>query len=364
MRSRLLTGLLVLASLQACTTKPDTLHMLVGTFTQGHDAQGVYLFEFNQDDASYSLIDTAWTENPTFVIPSADRTHAYAVREFGDGTQGACALSLSEDNIDVINLQSVDGEASGAAPCNIIEVGHNIITSNYSGGTISVFPIASDGSLKPMSQQYIPDNSDSGVQSHMHCAVLSPEGRYLFVTDLGADVLYRFTLEDSDTPLQEMKIAYQFDREMHPGPRHMTFSADGRFAYLISELGDYLSVFSYSDGELSHISTELAYDGEGHGSADIHLTPDGKYLYCSHRLKEDGISIFSVHSGTGKASKLAYVKTGIHPRNFNITPNGKYLLCACRDSDRIEIYAINQDGTLTESGKAIDLPAPMCVKFF
>ncbi|MBQ0007067.1 MAG: beta-propeller fold lactonase family protein [Alistipes sp.] len=139
----------------------------------------------------------------------------------------------------------------------------------------------------------------------------------------------------------------------------------GRFAYLISELGDYVTAFEYSNGILKHLSTETAYEGNGRGSADIHVSPDNRYVYTSHRLKEDGIAIFRRNVNNGLLTHSGYVPTDRHPRNFAITPDGRLLLCACRDDNRNEIYSINcETGALTYTGKPIEIPAPVCIQFY
>ena len=144
----------------------------------------------------------------------------------------------------------------------------------------------------------------------------------------------------------------------------MIFSQDGLFLYVLCELNDLLSVFSYKDGEISHIQNIKAYNGEGKGSADIHFSKEGKFLYTSHRLKKDGISIFKVDKENGKVKNVGYRETRIHPRDFNIALNGKYLLCACRDSNIIEIYEINnENGGLTKIDKKIEIDKPVCIKF-
>ena len=343
----------------------SSLKMLIGTYTDSNDSQGVYLFDFNEDDATFSLLDTAKAGNPSFIIPSGDRRFAWSVGEYEDGRQGVFSYRLTDRTIDVINWQSTDGEASGASPCNVIAVNGHLVTSNYGGGTLSSFPINEDGSLGTLEMQYVPQKEDSLQTAHLHCAFLSPDGKYLFANDLGLDAVYRFPLDGKECHLKNGSVAYKFDSGLHPGPRHAVFSADGRFAYLLHEVGDFLTVFSYEDGKLSHISTELAYSGKGHGSSDIHLSPDGRFLYTSHRLKEDGISIFAVNVKDGTVSNAGYCQTGKHPRNFAITPNGKYLLCACRDDNRIEIYSINgQDGFLSFTGKSIEIPAPVCIQFY
>ncbi|MDE6094005.1 MAG: lactonase family protein, partial [Muribaculaceae bacterium] len=104
--------------------------------------------------------------------------------------------------------------------------------------------------------------------------------------------------------------------------------------------------------------------GEARSAADLHLRPDGRFLYARVRQPSDCITIYSVDGTTGELTETGRQKTGLHPRNFNITPNGKYLLCACRDSDRIDVYRIDTaTGMLTDIGRPIMLPRPVCVKW-
>ena len=131
----------------------------------------------------------------------------------------------------------------------------------------------------------------------------------------------------------------------------------------MSELAGTVTVFSNKAGKLTRIQTIASDSVGGRGGADIHMSPDGRYIYASNRLKADGISIFKVNTMNGKLKKAGYQLTGIHPRNFAITPNGKYLLCACRDSNTIQIYERNQDtGMLTLQPTTIDLKKPVCIK--
>ena len=340
------------------------LRMLVGTYTDNTSAEGVYLYRFNQETAEFALLDTAKAENPSFVIPSEDRRFAYGVCEFHDGRQGAYAFRLGDSTIDLLNWQPTDGEFSGADPCNVLLLDGHLITSNYTGGSVSVFPIGQDGLLGPQNWQFAP-SWPAHITPHIHQAILSPDGKYVFVNDLGSDAVYRFDRTGGNHPLGSDELAWKFRGLNITGPRHGTFSPDGKFAYLLSELGDQLNVFRYEDGKLSSVHSLKAYSGNGKGSADIHFSPDGRFLYTSHRLKNDGISIFSVNPQTGRVKRTGYRKTGIHPRNFAITPNGRFLLCACRDSNAIEIYTIDQnDGSLADTGKRIELGAPVCIQLF
>lgn len=330
----------------------DRLQMLVGTYTEGSTSEGVYLFSFDQQTADFQLLDTAAVGNPSFVVFSSEEGYAYSVSEYDDGRQAAVAYRLGERTIDVLGIRNLGG-GQDAGPCNILYVNHYLLTSNYSGGSVTFLPVSDDKSVGPKAGTFYPSRP-----ARMHCAVVSPDGLSIFAVDLGGDRIFRFPSAFRGVP--EGEVAYSGKKGL--GLRHFIFGNGGRNAYLLNELGDVLTVFRYRDGVLKKIQQLKAYSGKGHGSADIHQTPDGRFLYTSHRLKGDGIAIFRVNPTTGKVKKTGFQPTGKHPRNFAVTPNGKYLLCACRDSDRIEIYAIHPDsGQLTDTGKRIEIGKPVCI---
>ena len=141
-------------------------------------------------------------------------------------------------------------------------------------------------------------------------------------------------------------------------------SKDGRFAYLINEISGKVTTLIYNEGTLHPIHYIEADTVNAQGSADIHLSPDGKFLYASNRLKADGIAIFSVNQETGMLTKAGYQLTGIHPRNFIITPDGRFLLVACRDSNLVQIFSRDEKtGLLVDTGKTIETSKPVCLKF-
>lgn len=341
--------------------------MLVGTYTEGTSSEGIYLYRFNEKKASGEQLSMARTGNPSFVIASPDGNRAFCVNEYNDGRQGVSAFYVSKDKFyplgsALIPKEEVDGED----PCNLLFLESDLVTANYSGGSVAVFHLEAEGEIMQLSQTFS-GNEEEGPSSHMHCAVLAPDKKSIFITDLGKDRIYQSSLIFITCPrsidMGKPDVAWQSEVSGR-GPRHLIFSQDGRFAYLLCELSDELLVFSYDQGNLTLIQSLLAYDGEGHGSADLHLSPDGQFLYTSHRLKEDGIAIFSVNKESGMVTPAGYQKTGKHPRNFAISPDGKYLLCACRDDNRIEIYKIDKKtGSLTPTNHSIEVGAPVCIQF-
>ena len=348
---RRISAIIILLS-ASCSLLAQPLRRLVGTYTEGTASQGVYLYEFDSITADTNFLSEAPSGNPSFVIPAP--YGVYSVSEFSDGRQGVSSYAINDDTITL--RQSFPIPTGGEDPCNLLLTNQSLISSNYTGGTLTSFRLTNQGDIKSIAAIY------GRKGAHMHCAVLSPDGKYIFAANLGNDCIHRF---NNDPTLAETQVAWQHKGRETFGPRHMIFSSDGRFAYLLCELGDKLVVFKYGkNGKLTPIQTLTAYPGEGHGSADLHLSPDGRFLYTSHRLKQDGIAVFSVNPKTGRVKPQSFQATGIHPRNFAISPDGSYLLCACRDSGCIQIYSIDKDsGALAATGKSIQVGAPVCVQF-
>ena len=169
---------------------------------------------------------------------------------------------------------------------------------------------------------------------------------------MGTDKIHKFGINESNEG-NYLKVGTPaaFDVAPGSGPRHLDFHPNGKYAYLINELSGAVIAFNYdaNAGNLTQIQTIQADTLSAKGSADIHVSPDGKFLYASNRLKGDGIAIFSINQVDGKLTKVGYQETGVHPRNFVITPNGKFLLVASRDNDVIQIFLIDRVTGLLEN---------------
>lgn len=352
----------------------NNLMMYIGTYTEESNSNGIYTYRFNQENGTFELLSSATAGNPSFVTLSPDGKRLYAVSEYNDGRQGAYSFDVSEDKAQLSNpvfLPTAPKEylpRAGADPCHIVSDGKYVITANYTGGDISVFSLDAKGRLQPEVQNIAFEGKTPERVAHIHCIIPTPDKKYILATDLGNDRVYRFRYKarkasKSVKVLKDMKVAYRIIDTIQ-GPRHLTFSKDGRFAYLINELGGECVVLSYRKGKLKEVQRIMADEGGGRGSADIHISPDGRFLYTSHRLKKDGIAIFAIDPEKGTLTKIGYQLTGIHPRNFGITPNGKYLLVACRDDNKIQIFQRDEEtGELIETPEEIEIDKPTCIVF-
>lgn len=368
----ILTGCTGKKSQQAVTTSAsDPLYILVGSYGPA-DQEGIKVYKFNQATGEGQYVSgVKGISNPSYQTVSKDGKRVYSVGEDNGGT--ACANALTFDaatgTLTLINSQPTQG----ATPCHIALSPEEdyVVTANYNGSNISLFPLDEEGRLKP--GQTIgfegsgPDKERQAIP-HLHFVYFTPDNHYLLANDLGTDRIHRFPLntrqKGSNTPLVDRQRASDIRLTPGSGPRHAVFSADGRFAYLITELSGEVMAFTYDGDSLSLMQTIQADTLDARGSADIHLSPDGRFLYASNRLKGDGLAIFLVNPEDGTLSKAGYQPTGIHPRNFVLTPNGQYLLVACRDIDEIQIFARDAStGLLTDTGRRIKTTKPVCLKF-
>ncbi len=348
----------------------NSMYLLVGTYTGG-ESEGIYVYQFDTVSGYSKYKSVVKVSNPSFLTVSKDEKYVYAVSEDGDNAGAASAFTFDkkDGSLKLINSRLTGGDA----PCYIIvdDAGKHVVTANYSGGSITLFDTKEDGSLNPAAQvitfQGKGVDTERQKQPHLHCVRYSPDGKYLFADDLGTDKIHKFDV-NSGAPGNYLKpgTPAAFKVADASGPRHLTFHPNGKYAYLINELSGAVIGFAYDNatGNLTEIQSIQADTLNAKGSADIHISPDGKFLYASNRLKGDGLAIFSVNEADGKLTKVGYQETGVHPRNFVITPNGKYLLAASRDSDVIQIFLRNQEtGLLEDTFRDIRLDMPVCLKF-
>lgn len=331
--------------------------MLVGTYT-GTGSDGIYVYGIDPETARTEYVGMAKVDNPSYLTVSADGRTVYAVGENDGVPSQAYTLSFDPATGELVLL---DSEAtSGAAPCNIVSNGRMVVTANYGGGDLSVFAIEDDAELTEL-KQLIRLPGEQG--SHMHCAKFSPDGRYLFATDLATDKILRYDVCAAGRGFIDEKSLVEFDLPEGSGPRHFIFDSEGRNVYLINELSGTVIAFRYENGELVPFQTVLADIGEGHGSADIVLTPCGRYLYASNRLKKDGIACFSVSEDDGTLTIIGYQDTDIHPRNLSIVPGGKFLLSANTVGGTVEKFEIDYATGLLATVGAIAVTRPACVVY-
>lgn len=328
-----------------CGKTEDKLNILIGTY-----GENIYVYSFDQSSLEFTEKAKTEARNASYALAGKDAQGGiYAVSETGDGSG---AYSFADDGKILLTSEK---RQTGADPCFVLLHEGYMMTADYSGGSISIFPIMKDGAIGDLVHRSVFQGSGPVTSrqegSHIHQLKAVPEHDDLILaSDLGAD---RIRLLRFSTDNGSLTHIADIECPSGSGPRHMEFSKDGRMLYCIAELsGEVLVYEMIKENQTDEVPSFTpvqkiqADEVNAGGSADIHIHPDGTWLYTSHRLDNDGISIFRIKQD-GSLEKTGYARTARHPRNFMITPDGNNLLVACRDDKVIQVFAIEKDGSLT-----------------
>lgn len=327
----------------------ESIDIIIGTY-----GEHIHMYSFDYETLEFTSRDKVQAKDPSYAIEDGD--NIFAVSECGNSS-GIYSFGKDEDGI---HRLTADLRQTGNDPCFLMLYDHRyMMTADYSGGSVSVFPISEGRLGERLAQLRFSGNgpvTERQEGSHIHQLKTIPGfEEYILATDLGADVIRLLEFK-------EEVLSHISDIPCPPGsgPRHMEFheGEKGLIIYCMAELSGEVLVYESSVQEgfpqFRLIQQILADEAEAGGSADIHVHPSGRWLYTSHRLENDGISIFDINDD-GTLIKSGHMNTGRHPRNFMITADGRFLLVACRDDMMIQVFTIGDDGGLTDTGKALHM---------
>jgi 6-phosphogluconolactonase len=350
----------------------------VGTYTEkGSKSKGIYAYRYDAATGQIASLGlAAETANPSFVAIHPNGRFLYAVNEVGKyqgpNSGGVSAFAIDHASGKLTFLNEV--ASRGADPCYITvdKTGKYVLVANYTGGSVAVFPVLSDGKLGETSAfvQHTGHGTNPERQEgpHAHSIDLSGDNRFAMVDDLGLDELlvYRF---DSDKGLLVSNEPKYAKVEPGAGPRHFALHPGSQFAYVVNEMQSSITAFANDSTAgafhlLQTIST-LPRDFAGkNDGAEVQMHPSGKFLYASNR-GHDSIAVFAIDPNKGTLTPIEYTPTqGSTPRSFEIDPTGKLLFAENQKSDNIVIFRIDaKTGHLTPAGKTLNVASPVCVKF-
>jgi 6-phosphogluconolactonase len=365
------------SSMAASDTGP--IFIYVGTYTQSlphvqAKAVGIYVYSMEADGGDWKLVQAVPdVPNPSYLALHPSRRFLYAVNEVGalDGERGGAVSAFAVDpasgKLTYLNRRSTHGED----PCHLTvePSGRHVLAANYSGGSIAAFRILEDGSVSASTDfhQHVGKSVNPARQNepHAHSINVDPTGRFALVCDLGQDrvIVYQLDLDAGKLTPHSWVAS-----EPGVGPRHLDFHPNGRNAYVIDEIGNTMTAYSWNGAagkldEIQRISTLPEGAEVQNNTADVHVHPSGRFVYGSNR-GHDSIGAFAIDGATGKLTPLGHESTlGGTPRNFAIGLSGGYLYAANQSTDTVTVYRIDEgSGLLAHTGQQFDVPTPVCLK--
>ncbi len=369
------TGLASLALTMPLAAKPNELLVYVGTYTNKGTSDGIYICKLNLATGELTKFSSAKSPDPAFLAIDRKRKFLYAANEISEfqgkksGSVSAFAINQKTGELTLLNQQATNSPG----PCSVIvdKTGQCVLAANYSGGSVSVFPVKADGSLGELSDlvqhQGSSINPNRQKEPHAHTIIIDDANRFAFCADLGLDKVMIYKLDAKRGKLTPNTPAFAAVKP-GAGPRHFKIHPNNKFAYVINELDSTVIAFAYdkSQGTLKEIQTVPTLPPDFSGTsycADIHVHPSGKFLYGSNR-GHDSIVVYKVDEATGKLTFAQHQSTlGKWPRNFAVDPTGQYLLVANQNTNNVVTFRIDpQSGQLAPTGYSLELPLPVCLK--
>ncbi|MFD1316368.1 lactonase family protein [Namhaeicola litoreus] len=364
---------LVCFSLYSQKTKETFL--FVGSFTNGEIGNGIHVYTFNQQNGSSELVHSEnGLINSSFLALSPNGKYLYAATDTQLKTEGYVSsfyVDSETGNLKFLNKQLAGGR--NPVHINLHPKGEFLINSNYTDAGISLFPIKEDGTLSAYTELFTFEGSSvlqpRQDKAHVHSSNFSPKGDYLFVMDLGTDKIYSFKVENDQVGKNTLVKRESIQTVKGSGPRHLTFHPTRNYVYAVNELNGSVTAYKYENGNLISLQNILCYEKgvKVFQSADIHCSPDGKFLYVSNRgSEENSIVIFSIEANSGRLELVGRTPTfGEHPRSFAIDPSGKFLLVANQFTNNIIVFKRDaKTGLLTKTNNDIEVNAPASLKMF
>jgi 6-phosphogluconolactonase len=347
-------------------------YVFLGSYNKDKEAEAIQVYQLDTLNGKLAKITAAKNIiNPSYLTLSPNGKYVYACTD--TKTPNAGSVSSFEFNPENKTLTFLNKQGSGGENPVYVSVhksGKWLVNSNYTEGSVSVHPLLENGKIDSIAQNF--QYSDGSIhkerqtRSHVHSAVFSPQFDYLFLPDLGADKIrcYQFD-ETQKQPLIETKNPFT-KTDLEAGPRHFTFHPNQKFGYCIEEMAGAISAYQYENGTLQkiqRINTHPDKIKEGFESSDIHISPDGKFLYATNRGKENNIAIFSI-AENGLLTNIGYQSTlGKHPRIFAIDESGKFLIATNVISGNVVVFKRNtKTGLLKKVGKEVKMENVSCIQ--
>ncbi len=374
-------GGLGLAAAGAAETKRSSskeFFVYFGTYTKGQ-SQGIYRARFDSGSGHLSAVELAIAAaDPSFLAVHPTGKFLYAIDESADPAKkpGRGVLAYGVDAHTGALTRLNEQEPGGPGPCylEVDRSGRTLLVANYSGGSVAVLPLETDGRIGKANtvqkHQGSSVNPNRQKQPHAHAIHVAPDNRHALVPDLGIDRVMLYRLDSQKSTLAANDPA-SVSLPPGSGPRHLAFHPQGKFVYVINELLCTMAVFAYEPrgGTMTAIQTISTLPaGEkvqgGYSTAEVIAHPGGMFLYGSNR-GHNSIVVYGVDAATGKLTLVQHQPTGGKtPRHFAVDPTGTWLLAENQDSNSVVVFRIEEkSGQLTPTGQSLEVPSPVCAVF-
>jgi 6-phosphogluconolactonase len=362
----------------ASTVSSHARWVLLGTGTD----KGIFRAAWNGERGELSGLEVAAeTSHPSFLAMHPRLPILYAVNESPEGNGALCSFRVDAETAALTPLDRVSSAGNGPCYVSVDATGQDAFVANYGGGSFSAFGLGAGGSMRSAAFFDCHGNAACGTTgpntarqdaAHMHCAVVSPDNRFVLACNLGEDAMEIFRIHPGAASATEVPV--RIAARAGSGPRHLAFHPNGLWLYCIHELDCTIDLYDWNvdngvpspvlrkDSVISTLRSRGSLPGST--GCEIAVSPDGRFVYANTR-GENSLAVYGVNASTGLLTEQQRVFTGGGAtRHFAFDPSRRWLLCANQGTSTVTIFAHDPaTGRLGETPKSFVVDTPMFVQF-
>lgn len=349
--------------------KKDKYVAYVSTYTSGikGNKYGIRIYDVDMDNGRFIEKDQVEITNSSYVTISHNEKNLYSITDFG-----VEAYRIEKDgSLSVINEASINGMRGCYLSTDYKD--EFLFVAGYHDGKITVLRLAEDGSVGEITDEIFHKGlgsiAERNFRPHVNCVKMTRDNKYLCAADLGMDHINVYAL---DHVTGKLKLVDIIRSEQESAPRHMKFSKDGRYLYIVHELKNYIDVYKYEERKendpefekIQTISTLNNYHAGGSAASACNLTMDFNYLISSN-AGDNSVIVYDIDKENGLLSKIFCLPiSGDYPKDCALFPDNKHLVSLNHLSNTMTFFNVDlKKGLIVMNGKEMPVDQPNCIIF-
>lgn len=337
----------------------------VSTYTSSDD-HGIKIYDVDMKNGRLEEKDQVSITNSSYVTISHNQKYLYSITDFGVESYGI----LKGGGLQLINKASINGMRGCYLSTDYED--KFLFVAGYHDGKITILSLNEDGSVGSIKEELFHKGlgsiAERNFRPHVNCVKMTRDNKYLLAADLGMDHVNVYRL---DHRTGKIRLVDVIRSEMESAPRHVKFSKDGKFLYIVHELKNYIDVYSYQDindnpefEKIQNISTLNNYHAGGSAASALNFSADDNYLISSN-AGDNSVIIYKVDHTTGMLKKLFCLPvSGDYPKDATLFPDQKHLISLNHESDSMTFFNVDlKKGLLVMNGKEMAVQRPNCIIF-
>lgn len=341
----------------------------VSTYTSGNkNSCGIKIYDVDMENGRFTEKDQVEITNSSYVTISHNQKYLYSITDFG-----VEAYKIMKDGgLEVINHASINGMRGCYLSTDYED--KFLFVAGYHDAKLTVLRLAQDGGIGEITEEIFHKGlgsiAERNFRPHINCVKMTRDNRFLCAADLGMDHVVVYELNHILGKLSQVDIIRS---EQESAPRHLKFSKDGQFLYIVHELKNYIDVYKYTMDEhknpvfdkIQNISTLNPYHAGGSAASALNFSNDFKYL-CSSNAGDNSVILYSINQETGLLSKIFCLPvSGDYPKDAGLFPDNRHLVSLNHESNSMTFFNVDTEkGTLVMNGREIKVDRPNCIIFY